>query len=68
MTLLEQYAPPPAGDGWKDWAGGECPLPFDSLVEYKMRCGLTVTRGALASDVRWSHTGGGSDVIAYREK
>ena len=68
MTLIERYAPPPQGDGWKDWAGGECPEPAPVLVEYRMRCGLTVTRGTPAGDVRWSHEGNGGDVVAYRRK
>lgn len=68
MTLIEQYAPPPAGEGWQPWSGGECPEPAPVLVEYRMRCGLTVTRGTPAGDVRWNHAGTGSDVVAYRRK
>lgn len=68
MTLLEQYAPPPQGEGWQPWGGGECPEPAPVLVEYRMRCGLTSTRGTPAGDVRWSHEGNGGDVVAYRRK
>lgn len=68
MTSIEQYAPPPQGDGWQPWSGGECPEPAPVLVEYKMRCGLIVTRGTPAGEVRWGHEGNGGDVVAYRKK
>ena len=47
---------------------GECPEPAPVLVEYRMRCGLTVTRGTPAGEVRWKHEGNGGDVVAYRRK
>lgn len=62
------YSPPVASDGWQPWGGGECPAPAPVLVEYRMRCGLAVTQGTPAGDVRWSHAGTGSDVVAYRQK
>lgn len=68
MNLLAQYAPPAEGEGWQPWHGGECHEPAPVLVEYKMRCGLTVTRGTPAGDVRWMHAGNGGDVVSYRRK
>ena len=62
------YPLPSESDTWQPWSGGECPEPAPVLVEYRMRCGLTVTRGTPAGDVRWSHAGTGSDVVAYRRK
>jgi hypothetical protein len=57
-----------ARDKWEAWQGGECPEPAPVLVEYKMRCGLIVTRGTPAGEVRWRHEGNGGDVVAYRRK
>lgn len=62
------YAPPPEAAGWLPWSGSERPEPATVLVEYKMRCGLIVARGTPAGEVRWSHAGTGSDVVAYRRK
>lgn len=68
LDLGFTYLPPSEIDGWQPWSGGECPEPAPVLVEYKMRCGLIVTRGTPAGEVRWRHEGNGGDVVAYRRK
>jgi hypothetical protein len=55
-------------EGWEEWSGGECPLPPSVMVEYRMRCGLVVSRGALAGDLNWHHVGKGGDILAFRRK
>lgn len=51
---------------WTLWPGGPCPVPAAQLVDYRMRCGVTLATGSAASTLRWEHTGGGGDILAYR--
>lgn len=64
LALDMGFAYSPEIDGWVGWPGGECPEL--SPVDYKTRSGHLVT-STRAGDVRWSHDGGGGDVIAYRK-
>lgn len=54
-------------NGWVQWAGGECPVDSDEIVEVKFRrhnqCQYNSDR---AGDFDWAHTGSSSDIIAYR--
>lgn len=66
---------PTADDGWIEWAGGECPVADDAMIQVQFRC----ERRKAAEDVaaeravslegrtfRWSHLGFRADIIAYR--
>lgn len=57
-----------AGGAWVPWHGDPCPVDAATLVEYRMRCGITVVRACRADEIRWSHNGSASDVVAYRVK
>jgi len=50
--------------GFKEWHGGECPVPPDSVPYYVMRDG-TVNRDGKARDLRWTHENTGPDIVAY---
>lgn len=57
-------------DGWIDWAGGECPVDGNSLVEVKYRNG-TVKTAERAKFYIWTNGYGScsttdADIIAYR--
>ncbi len=55
----------PAGDGWVDWAGGECPLTNPTAeVEYLTRLRNKYVNAV--GDLRWEHASLGGDIIAYR--
>lgn len=54
-------------DGWIEWAGGECPVDSDAIVEVKYRKpNLYQFNNDRAGDFTWSHDGFGGDIIAYR--
>lgn len=56
-------------DGWIAWAGGECPVPFGTLVDVKHRDGdvyLKRPAGVTGGAGDWSHTNDNGDIIAYR--
>ena len=55
-----------AAEGWKDWLGGECPVPHGTRVQVLKRCGDKWTGGAQFQS--WGHDGilRGSDIVAYR--
>lgn len=48
------------------WSGGQCPVDENVIVSVRIRNG-TVTPDFAASQLRWTHTGGPDDIIAYRE-
>lgn len=52
-------------DGWIDWAGGECPVEPERLVDVKLRDG-SIFCGMDADGWRWSDIGHNADIIAYR--
>lgn len=60
--------PVPDTDGWIEWNGGECPVDGDKLVVCKVRSGREWRDGKAikARVLRWRHTGGIADIIAYR--
>ena len=73
QTILsrEEYFhlyPSPDADGWIEWKGGECPVGGDVMVVCKVRTGKEFRNGKKikASILRWRHTGGMADIIAYR--
>lgn len=54
-------------DGWIQWAGGECPVDSDVIVEVKYRHPSSYQfNNDRAGDFYWSHDGLGYDIIAYR--
>lgn len=54
-------------DGWIEWAGGECPVDGDAIVEVKYRKPSPLNfNNDRAGDFSWSHHGFGGDIIAYR--
>lgn len=54
-------------DGWIQWAGGDCPVDSDAIVEVKFRNpSRNKFNSDRAGDFYWSHDGFGGDIIAYR--
>lgn len=54
-------------DGWIEWAGGECPVDSDAIVEVKYRKPSPLNfNHEIAGDFSWLHHGFDSDIIAYR--
>ena len=58
MTTKKIYGP------WIKWDGGECPVPPDTVVEVKLRCGI-IESETLADNLYWSHDGDSSDIVEY---
>lgn len=53
--------------GWIQWAGGECPVDGDAIVEVKYRKPNPYQfNNDRAGDFTWSHDGFDGDIIAYR--
>ena len=52
-------------DGWIEWAGGECPVDHDVLVDVKCRDNF-LGEGEKAGGWKWKHDGAYADVVAYR--
>ena len=60
MTTKKIYGP------WIKWHGGACPVPPDTLVEVKLRCGASELSG-LAKKYCWHHDDDdGTDIVEYR--
>ena len=54
-------------DGWIQWAGGECPVDSDAIVEVKFQWhNQHQYNNDRAGDFDWAHTGSNCDIIAYR--
>lgn len=54
-------------DGWIQWAGGDCPVDSDAIVEVKYRNPNRYRySNDRAGDFDWSHDGIDGDIIAYR--
>lgn len=74
MVTREQYESALAAskavvghDGWIQWAGGECPVDSDAIVELKYRWhNQHQYSNDRAGDFDWAHTGSSCDIIAYR--
>lgn len=57
----------PADDGWIDWAGGECPVNINSLVNVRYRNGGGCLDSKPAEVYNWSHNDEDCyPIIAYR--
>ena len=59
MTTKKIYDP------WIKWNGGGRPVPSDTSVEVKLRCGV-IKHAAPSKSYRWNHDGDGLDIIEYR--
>ena len=56
-----------ASEGWIEWAGGDCPVNSDAIVEVKYRKPNPYQfNNDRAGDFTWSHDGIDGDIIAYR--
>lgn len=56
-------------NGWIKWAGGECPVDSDAIVEVKYRSPKPYQYNNYndrAGDFDWEHIGSNADIIAYR--
>lgn len=54
-------------DGWIQWAGGDCPVDSDAIVEVKFRKPIrNKFNNDRAGDFSWTHDGFDGDIIAYR--
>lgn len=54
-------------DEWIQWAGGDCPVDSDAIVEVKFRNpSRNKFNNDRAGDFYWSHHGFDGDIIAYR--
>lgn len=54
-------------NGWINWAGGDCPVDSDAIVEVQYRKPNPYQyNNDRAGDFYWAHTGGRCDIIAYR--
>lgn len=63
----EDTTPQPDMGGWIAWGGGVCPVPPGTKVRYRMRADEPQDDDlSVASGLRWSHCGIGSDIVAYR--
>jgi hypothetical protein len=55
---------------WIKWNGGECPVHPKTVVRVQLRCQsieYADTNDFVGStDLRWTHTGEGGDIIAYK--
>ena len=59
MTTEKIYGP------WIKWAGGERPVPRDTLVEVKLRSGNVMGPGR-AFGYRWNYLDNHGDIVEYR--
>ena len=55
----------PADDGWVEWAGGECPVRADAIVDVKWSGGNQSDFGK-AYYWSWEHYDYEDNIIAYR--
>lgn len=54
-------------EGWIQWAGGDCPVDSDAIVEVKFRNPNQYQFNSdRAGDFSWEHDGIDGDIIAYR--
>ena len=47
------------------WHGGDCPVPPETMVEVKFRCGV-LGREKRAGSYHWNHFDEGGDIVEYR--
>lgn len=48
---------------WIEWHGGDCPVPGDTLVQYRLRGGMETVS---AEELDWDWYDDSVDIIAYR--
>ena len=60
MSTKKIYGP------WIKWGGGECPVPPETLVEVKLRCGHICYGPRRAGDYFWEHEYGATDIFSYQ--
>lgn len=66
-TPAPTEAPSADADGWIEWHGGECPVPPDTMVQWKLRGWPEEIIGPeRAGDRFWKHRSSSGDIIAYR--
>lgn len=62
----------PVEDGWIEWNGGECPVDPQTEVYWRRRFEAGKPAADMenefkaAGDLRWTHRGSRTDIIAYR--
>ena len=61
---MVEMGPPNVDDEWREWNGGECPVPGWVRVDYKMRDGDHHTE--IAGELRWDRRGWSGDITAWR--
>lgn len=67
ITRAKYEAAIAASDVWIQWAGGDCPVDSDAIVEVKYRKPNPYQfNNDRAGDFTWSHDGFDGDIIAYR--
>lgn len=67
VTKQQYEAALASSEGWIQWAGGECPVDSDAIVEVKFRWhNQRQYNNDRAGDFDWACTGRSSDIIAYR--
>ena len=69
ITRAQYEAALEASEGWIQWAGGECPVDSDAIVEVKYRIPKPYQYNNYndrAGDFDWEHIGSNADIIAYR--
>lgn len=53
--------------GWIKWGGGDCPVPGETHVCYRLRNRHFPQLGPVRAEyLTWEHFGTGSDIVAYR--
>lgn len=75
-SVSHGYTPSPSAeqvdqDGWIMWAGGDCPVPLESEVIYRMKSDPRKLHVDLADSLDWNHHDGivgRSNIIAYKLK
>lgn len=67
VTKSQYEAALASSGGWIQWAGGDCPVDSDAIVEVKCRWhNQHQYNNDRAGDFYWAHTGSNADIIAYR--
>ena len=51
-------------DPWIKWHGGACPVPPDTAVKVKLRCGI-IESEFTAGNYYWNHNGDEGDIVSY---
>ncbi len=54
-------------DSWEEWRGAQCPVAPDVLYQARLRDGRLLDPARSRETAwNWNHTGGPSDIVAYR--